>query len=94
MITTAQRNKMRKVFKKGYSKDVQVLLHEKSVFNKKGLPFGESYINHVFNGRNTNLDIEEAIFELYQKRYNEEKKIRSRRKEILSTKKPDAGNIG
>lgn len=86
MITAGQRNKMKKVFKKGYSKEVQKLLEEKAIWNKKGLPFSNSYITHVFNGRNTNNDIEETIIELYQKRLYEETTITLRRKEIFSKK--------
>ncbi|WP_163398564.1 hypothetical protein [Flavobacterium fluviatile] len=77
---------MKKVFKKGYSKEVQKLLEEKAIRNKKGLPFSNSYITHVFNGRNTNNDIEEIIIELYQKRLHEETAITLRRKEIFSKK--------
>jgi hypothetical protein len=86
MITAGQRNKMKKVFKTGYSKEVQKLLAEKAIWNKKGLPFSNSYITHVFNGRNSNNDIEEAIIELYQKRVYEASKIILRRKEIFSKK--------
>ena len=86
MITAIQRSKMKKVFKTGYSSDVQKLLEEKEIWNKKGLPFSNSYITHVFNGRNTNNDIEDAIIELYQKRLHEETMITLRRKEIFSKK--------
>ncbi|WP_417943016.1 hypothetical protein [Flavobacterium sp. RS13.1] len=77
---------MKKVFKTGYSKEVKKLLEEKEIWNKKGLPFSNSYITHVFNGRNTNIDIEETIIELYQKRLYEETRITLRRKEIFSKK--------
>ncbi|WP_163411356.1 hypothetical protein [Flavobacterium ajazii] len=77
---------MKKVFKTGYSKEVQKLLEEKEIWNKKGLPFSKSYITHVFNGRNSNNDIEETIIELYQKRLYENTEIALRRKEIFSKK--------
>ncbi|MDR7208563.1 hypothetical protein [Flavobacterium piscis] len=77
---------MKKVFKTGYSKEVQQLLEEKGIWNKKGLPFSKSYITHVFNGRNCNNDIEETIIELYQKRLHELTKITLRRKVIFSEK--------
>lgn len=77
---------MKKVFKTGYSKDVQKLLDENGIWNKKGLIFSKSYITHVFNGRNSNNDIEEVIIELYQKRLQEEEKIKIRRKEIFRKK--------
>lgn len=86
MITVAQRKKLKKVFKNGYSHGVMEILKEKNIVGKKGNPFSDSYINHVFNGRNTNNDIEEAIFELYQKRVYEVSKMRILRNEILKQK--------
>jgi len=94
MITLTQKKKMKKVFKTGYAKDVQERLSEKGILNKKGNCFGISYITHVFNGRNSNLDIEETIISLYQEKLEEGKNISTRRKEIFSTKKPEAGTPG
>lgn len=85
MITTAQRNKMKKVFKTRYSKAVQARLNHKKIFNKKGKSFGISYISHVFNGRNEDFLIEETIIELYQEKVKEIKAITNRRKEIFET---------
>ena len=83
MITTAQRKKLKKVFKTRYSKAVQTRLNQKGILNKKGKSFGISYISHVFNGRNEDLLIEETIIELYQEKVAEEKAIAQRRKEIF-----------
>lgn len=83
MITTAQRKKLKKVFKTRYSKAVQTRLDQKGILNKKGKSFGISYISHVFNGRNEDLLIEETIIELYQEKVAEEKAITQRRKEIF-----------
>lgn len=94
MITTAQRKKMKKIFKTRYSKAVQERLNQKGILNKKGKSFGISYISHVFNGRNEDIQIEETIIELYQEKVTELKEIANRRKEIFDTKKPEAGNIG
>ena len=80
MITVAQRKKLKKVFKNGYSQGVKEILNAKNIVSKKGNPFSDSYINHVFNGRNENEAIEEAIFELYQKRLSiisEKKQLRN-----------------
>lgn len=85
MITTAQRKKMKSVFKTRYSKAVQQRLNAKGLFNKKGKPFGISYISHVFNGRNEDLQIEEVIIELYQEKVTEIKAIAERRREIFET---------
>lgn len=85
MITTAQRKKLRKVFKTRYSKEVLARLNQKGILNKKGESFGISYISHVFNGRNEDLQIEETIIELYQEKLAEEKAIIQRRKQIFET---------
>lgn len=94
MISTAQRKKIKKVFKMRYSKVVQERLNQKGIKNKKGEPFGISYISHVLNGRNEDLLIEETIIELYQEKVIELKEIAQKRKEIFGTKKPDAGTPG
>lgn len=94
MIKTSERKKMKKVFKKGYSKEVQEKLIEKCVFTQKGSPYGISYITHVFNGRNENSEIEETIIELYSEKVEQLKESLKKKKEIFCTKKPDAGNIG
>lgn len=91
MITITEREKMKKAFKNGYSKDVQAILNSKGIVRKNGIPHGQSYINHVFNGRNTNDAIEEALFELYQKRIHEIAKKHTLRKAILDNKKTEAG---
>ncbi|MFV8336468.1 hypothetical protein ACNQF7_10335 [Flavobacterium sp. RSP29] len=83
MITTAQRKKLKKVFKTRYSTVVLARLKQKGILTKKGKSFGISYISHVFNGRNEDLLIEETIIELYQEKVAEEKAITQRRKEIF-----------
>lgn len=94
MITTAQRKKLKKIFKTRYSKEVQARLDQKGILTKKGKSFGTSYISHVFNGRNEDLQIEEVIVELYQEKVAEIKAIAERRKEVFGTKKPEAGTSG
>lgn len=83
MITLTQKNKMKKVFKKGYSKEVQERLDAKGIFTKKGVSYGIAYITHVFNGRNSNIEIEETIIALYKEKIDEAKSISNRRKEIF-----------
>lgn len=98
MITVTQKNKIKKLFKKvfpkGYAKEVQTKLNANGIVTKKGTEFGISYITHVINRRNSNLDIEETIIALYEEKKNELLVISNRRKEIFSTKKPEAGTPG
>jgi hypothetical protein len=98
MITLTHKNKIKKLFKKvfpkGYAKEVQAKLNAKGIVTKKGKEYGVSYIGHVLNGLNTNLDIEETIIALYEEKKNELLVISNRRKEIFSTKKPEAGTSG
>ena len=83
MIKTAERKKMKKVFKKGYSKQVQEKLNVKGVFTQKGNSYGFSFINHVFNGRNENIEIEAAIIQLYTEIVETAKKIKEEKKSIF-----------
>lgn len=94
MITVGQRKKMKKVFKTGYAKEVQERLDEKGIVTKKGGSYGVSYITHVFNGRNSNLYIEETIIALYQEKIDEVKSISIKRKQIFGNKKPEVGASG
>ena len=84
MIKTAERKKMKKVFKKGYSKEVQEKLNEKNVVTQKGTPYGFSFINHVFNGRNENIAIEATILELYTEKVEAAKKLKEEKKSIFN----------
>jgi hypothetical protein len=83
MITTAQKKKLKVVFKKGYAKEVQQKLTEKGIVSRNETPYGISFITHVFNGRYENFDIEETIIELYQVKLAEAKEIIERRKRIF-----------
>jgi hypothetical protein len=94
MITIAQRKKLKKAFKNGYSKEVMLILEDRKIVNKNGNPFSESYVRHVFNGRNSNDLIEEVLFELYQKRVYEVSNKRMIRQQILENKKPEATTPG
>lgn len=94
MITITQRNKMKKAFKNGYVCGVQDILNTKKVVNKLGYPHSLSYICQVFNGHKSNLEIENALIELYSKKREELAKIRAERKRIFDTKKPEARTSG
>lgn len=94
MIKISERKKMKKVFKKGYANEVSEKLNAREIMTLKGNPYSISYITHVFNGRNENPVIEATIIELYTEKVQEAKEISLKKKEIFSTKKPDAGNTG
>lgn len=94
MITITQRNKMKKAFKKGYVFGVQEILNTKNITNKSGNAHSLSYICQVFNGRKSDLNIENALIELYSKKREELAKIRAERKYLFDTKKPEARTSG
>lgn len=94
MITITQRNKMKKAFKNGYVIGVQEILDTKKITNKTGNQHSLSYICQVFNGRKSDLNIENALIELYSKKREELAKIRAERKMIFDTKKPEARTSG
>ena len=94
MITITQRNKMKKAFKNSYVCGVQEILDANKITNKSGNPHSLSYICQVFNGRKSDLNIENALIELYSRKKDELTKIRAERKRIFDTKKPEARTSG
>lgn len=94
MITITQRNKMKKAFKNGYVCGVQDILDTKKITNKSGNAHSLSYICQVFNGHKSDLNIENALIELYSKKREEHAKMRVERKQIFDTKKPEARTSG
>lgn len=94
MITITQRNKMKKAFKKGYVFGVQEILEAKKITNKSGNSHSLSYICQVFNGHKNDINIENALIELYSRKKEELAKIRAERKKIFETKKPEARTSG
>lgn len=89
MITKAQKKKLRKVIGTRYSKLIQAFLIEKNHFNKNGKPYSIAYISHVFNGRYSDINIENAFFEVYNLIVNEQLKNVTKRQSILN-KNPEA----
>lgn len=89
MITITQRKKLKKVFKHGYYQEINNLLQQKKITNKNGKEYSKAYISHVLNGRNSNDQIEETFFELYQIMRDKQSKKKIIRKKILENKKTE-----
>ena len=68
MITPEQKKQLKKVLKGDYIADVKRKLAHKKITSKKGTPYSDRMISHVFNGRYQNKAIEEAIFKVYIER--------------------------
>ncbi|UOX32393.1 hypothetical protein LXD69_10045 [Flavobacterium sediminilitoris] len=83
MIKKTEKIKLKKVLKSKWIPEVMSKLAEKEILSKKGVPYTKAYISHVFNGINSNDDIEIAIFEVYNERKNKQSNLRVFKKEIL-----------
>jgi hypothetical protein len=83
MITKTQRTKLKKLLKRSFIPDVQNVLREKNILNKKGLEYSVSYISQVFGGIENNKDIEDSIFEVYQLKKTELAKLQEERNQKL-----------
>lgn len=94
MITVAQKKQLKKVLGNRYSVRVISYLTENKIFNKNGQPFSKGYISHVLNGRNEDLNIESALFFLYEQKIDLHSKINAERNHLLENKKPEAGTSG
>ncbi len=81
MITKEETKTLKERLKTNYIKDVLKELESKQITSKSGEPFSDTYISAVLNGRKENLDIEDAIFMVYQKRvyeFNKREKVKSK----------------
>ena len=84
MISKVARIKMKRVLKNKWIQNVQKKLSENKVFTQDGREYDKTYISHVFNGRNSNIEIEKAIYEVYHDKLNEHSNINVLRKKILN----------
>lgn len=85
MITKANRTKMKKLLKRSFIPDIQSILKEKNILNKKGNEYSVAYISNVFNGYESNEAIEEAIFDVYELKKKELAKTQENRKKRLES---------
>ncbi|MEN8185531.1 MAG: hypothetical protein ABFR05_00220 [Bacteroidota bacterium] len=79
MISKSERNKIKKVIGREYSKEVLQILNERGVVNKQNKSHNSVYITKVLNGQNNNEDVEDAIYELVRRK----KLAIAKRKSIL-----------
>jgi hypothetical protein len=85
MITKVLRTKMKKILKRSFIPDIQNVLKEKNILNKKGNEYSVAYISNVFNGKESNKDIEDAIFDVYELKKKELAKMQENRKKRLES---------
>lgn len=85
MFTKEQTKIMKPVLGRKYSADVLAVLSSKGVTSRKNQPYNANTIRTIFNGEEGNLDIEEAILEVYQARKAKIDAIEVRKDQILNT---------
>lgn len=68
MINKTERNKLLKILKYKWIEDVLKKTIEKQLVTKHGNNYEKTYISQVFNGRQSNLNIENCIREVYNER--------------------------
>jgi len=87
MITKREKNKIKKILGKEYSKQIILYLNKINLRNKYGLPYSSnSTVINVMNGQ-PHKEIEKAIFELVAIRKEELYQEAEERKRILELKK-------
>ncbi len=68
MISPEEKQKLKTYLKANYSADVLAVLAENNIVSKYEKPYSPSMIRNVFNGKTHNLDIENAILEVYRRK--------------------------
>jgi hypothetical protein len=89
MITTKQRIALKKLLRGDYIADVKNKLKERHVLSKNNTPYSDKMISHVFNGRYSNLEIQNAILDVYIERKEKHDRDNQRRNDILGISSPD-----
>ena len=84
MLTKTEKQKLRKNLPHGYAKKVVDILNTKELFNTNGDSYSEASVRRVLADRE-NLDIEEALLELYEKVKVRKKTIKEKAKKALET---------
>mgnify|MGYP003542854641 CR=1 FL=1 len=68
MINKTERTKLKKVLKNKWIDDVLKKTIEKELVTKHGNNYDKTYVSQVFNGVQSNLNIENCIREVYNER--------------------------
>jgi len=84
MITSKQAKKFKEYLSNDYTTDVLKKLKAEKITKPNGEEYSAGYITHVFNGRKSNIKIENAIFKIYTERRNEAEKLKQEIKQSLS----------
>lgn len=83
MIKKTEKQKLSKYLKNVFIADVLRVLEDWGIKNVDGLPFSKSYISHVYNGREENEHVENALFVVYKERKEKHTKTLAFRNQIL-----------
>ena len=83
MILKTERTKLKRILKSRYIDDILTMLGDKGVTNASGEAFSKAFISQVFNGKEEHSEIEDIIFDLYDKRKMQMSKMKVKRKMIL-----------
>jgi len=83
MIKKTLRKKLAKHLKGSFLEEVMNVLDENKIVSNLGKTYTKSYISHVYNGRNENTEIENALIVVYQRRKQQSIMIEKEREKFL-----------
>lgn len=75
MIKKTERTRLKKVLKNKWIDDVLIKTIEKGLLTKHGNNYDKTYVSQVFNGVQSNLNIENCIREVYNQRREEQSEM-------------------
>lgn len=86
MINDQEREELKKVIGKHYTRKVLNLLNQRNAMTGAGRSFSIEYIRQVFNGHHQNEEVELAIYDLRDKIISIKEELRDRKKKLTSPK--------
>jgi len=75
MINKTERTKLKKILKHKWIDDVLMKTIDKQLVTKHGNKYEKTYVSQVFNGIQSNLNIENCIREVYNERKETQSKM-------------------
>lgn len=87
MITPEERKKLRKIIGFRWIARINQYFNKRGIVNRYNMPYTSNYLSRVFNGKIENENVESGIYDLMNKRLQEQEEEKQRRKGIMDKAK-------
>jgi hypothetical protein len=79
MITETEKEELKEILGRNYTRKVLSLLNKNSESSTEGKKYSIQYVRQVFNGLHDNLDVEIAIYDLRNEIISKQKELKEKK---------------